>query len=101
MRNCVVLDWLFPVDNGGSPILEYEIQVKDAMTGEWSTCGRTPAVDIGPHCACPHTLATTTFTVTNLQTYQYLFRVFAINAIGRSLGAETSWEAPEGLLHSQ
>jgi len=95
------LDWLFPVDNGGSPITEYEIEIWDNSLSEWKFYGSTPAADIGPNCACPHTLSSTSFSVTGLkQDHQYLFRVYAKNAIGRSKPAETSSLAapkkPEG-----
>jgi len=91
MKDSVTLDWLFPVDNGGSPITEYEIEIWDKVTDLWKFHGSTPAADIGPHCACPHTLASTNYSVTGLkQDHQYLFRVYAKNAIGRSKPAETS-----------
>jgi len=91
MKDSVILDWLFPVDNGGSPITEYEIEIWDNTTAAWKFQGSTPAADIGPHCACPHTLASTSYTVTGLkQDHQYLFRVYAKNSIGRSKPAETS-----------
>jgi len=101
MKDSVTLDWLFPVDNGGSPITEYEIEIWDKVTDLWKFHGSTPAADIGPHCACPHTLASTNYIVTGLkQDHQYLFRVYAKNAIGRSKPAETSTLAapkkPEG-----
>jgi titin len=101
MKDSVILDWLFPVDNGGSPITEYEIEIWDNTTAAWKFQGSTPAADIGPHCACPHTLASTSYTVTGLkQDHQYLFRVYAKNSIGRSKPAETSTLAapkkPEG-----
>jgi len=101
MKDSVTLDWLFPVDNGGSPILEYEIEIWDNATDVWKFHGSCPAADIGPHCACPHTLASTSYVVSGLkQDHQYLFRVYAKNAIGRSKPAETSTLAapkkPEG-----
>jgi len=101
MKDSVTLDWLFPVDNGGSPITEYEIEIWDNTVSEWKFYGSTPAADIGPNCACPHTLASTTYAVTGLkQDHQYLFRVYAKNSIGRSNPAETSSLAapkkPEG-----
>lgn len=101
MRDSVTLDWLFPVDNGGSPITEYQIEIWDNSVSEWTSYGSAPAADVGPNCACPHTLASYTYAVTGLvQDHQYLFRVYAKNAIGRSKPAETSSLAapkkPEG-----
>merc|ERR1712137_855535 len=70
---------------------EYEIEIWDNSVSEWKFYGSTSAADIGPNCACPHTLASTTYVVTGLkQDHQYLFRVYAKNSIGRSNPAETS-----------
>jgi len=64
MKYSITLDWLFAVNNVGSPIIEYEIEIWDVVTGVWKFHGTSPAVDIGHNCACPHTLASTTYIVT-------------------------------------
>jgi len=75
MKDSVTLDCLFPVDNGGSPIIEYEIEIWDLVTGLWKFHGASLAGDISPNCSCPHTLASTTYVVT------WLKQVYANKAV--------------------
>ncbi len=71
----VQLSWKAPKDNGGSEITSYIIEKKDMDHGG----GWVPAVNyVDPHCHVA--------TVPRLvEGTQYMFRVFAVNAQGRSI----------------
>ncbi len=84
----VQLTWKAPKDNGGSEITSYIIEKKDMDHGG----GWVPAVNyVDPHChtsIVPRLIAGT----------QYLFRVFAVNAQGRSIPVVGEPVTPQDLL---
>ncbi|GFO38541.1 titin, partial [Plakobranchus ocellatus] len=73
----VTLDWLPPLDDGGSPLTGYIIEAMEGDSREWKT-----VADVEP--------AATRHLVRNLTEGQdYRFRICAQNAIGRSKPVET------------
>ena len=73
-QDSITLSWLPPADNGGSEVIRYVIEKRDALRMSWQMAGTTP---------------TTKFTVTRLsEGVQYVFRVTAENAQGQSLPEE-------------
>ncbi|KAK7113116.1 hypothetical protein V1264_012463 [Littorina saxatilis] len=68
----VTLDWLPPLDDGGSPLTAFIIEAMDSKAKDWSTMA-----EVNPE-ASKHTLK-------NLKEgEEYLFRISSQNAIGRS-----------------
>jgi len=68
------LHWQQPEDDGGCPILEYEVEKQDIATGKWVRVGK-----------CPGHLEKPTIDVTGLeQGHEYKFRVVAVNSEGDS-----------------
>ena len=68
----VKLSWQAPSDDGGSPITNYNIEYRDARRTSWTKAG---SVDKD----------TTTWTQTKLlEDSEYVFRIVAINAKGKS-----------------
>ena len=75
-ENSADLTWKAPESDGGSPITEYLIEVREDSSTSWLKAG---TVDN----------ATKTFTVPNLKAgKEYHFRVFAVNAEGQSAPLE-------------
>ena len=69
------LKWSKPIDDGGMPIKQYEIEKLDKETGRWTRCGKTDKPE---------------FEVTGLTPgKEYLFRVVATNDEGESEPLET------------
>lgn len=69
------LKWSKPIDDGGLPIKQYEIEKLDKETGRWTRCGKTDKPE---------------FEVTGLTPgKEYLFRVVATNDEGESEPLET------------
>ncbi|NWW11442.1 MYOM3 protein, partial [Oreocharis arfaki] len=71
-KDCLVLSWVAPSDDGGSPILGYLIERCVAGTEEWVQCNAQPVKS----CRCP------VLGLAEGQTYQ--FRVKAANKAGIS-----------------
>ncbi|GFS00827.1 titin [Elysia marginata] len=72
----VTLDWLPPLDDGGSPLTAYIIEALEGDTREWKT-----VAEVEP--------AATRHLVRNLtEGHDYRFRICAQNAIGRSKPVE-------------
>lgn len=73
------LKWKKPVDDGGVPIKEYEIEKMDTATGKWVRVGRVPA------SGGDGTKDEPEFAVTGLSPgAEYKFRVSAVNDEGES-----------------
>lgn len=73
------LGWKKPVDDGGVPIKEYDIEKMDTATGRWVRVGRVPA------SGGEGTKDNPQFTVTGLSPgAEYKFRVSAVNDEGES-----------------
>lgn len=73
------LKWKKPVDDGGLPVKEYEIEKMDTATGKWNRIGRVPA------SGGDGTKDEPAFTVTGLSPgAEYKFRVSAVNDEGDS-----------------
>uniref|UniRef100_A0A1Y1MXQ4 Fibronectin type-III domain-containing protein n=1 Tax=Photinus pyralis TaxID=7054 RepID=A0A1Y1MXQ4_PHOPY len=70
--NAIVIEWGIPESDGGSPLLGYNIAIRDTRKTMWMEVGRV---------AVP----TQKFTIRDLQEdHEYLIRVFARNEIGLS-----------------
>ncbi len=72
------LAWAAPSSNGGRAITNYVIQYSDNKGGSWTTFVRPPSA----------ALSTTVTGLTNGT--GYVFRIFAVNALGRSVASGTS-----------
>ena len=71
-KDLVTLSWHPPTKDGGKPVTNYIVEVKDSKCATWSKCGDVSADK-------------TTFIVENLvEGHNYLFRVSAINKHGQS-----------------
>ncbi|NWW70854.1 MYOM3 protein, partial [Climacteris rufus] len=71
-KDCLVLSWVAPSDDGGSPILGYLIERCEAGSEEWVLCSAQPVKS----CRCP---------VLGLaEGHTYQFRVKAVNRAGSS-----------------
>lgn len=76
-REAISLSWQAPVDDGGSPILNYIVEKRDAMKNTWSKVHKVPA-------------STTEICATGLfENTEYFFRVVAENKAGQSEALET------------
>uniref|UniRef100_A0A8C5I8J6 Myomesin 3 n=1 Tax=Junco hyemalis TaxID=40217 RepID=A0A8C5I8J6_JUNHY len=71
-RDCLLLSWVAPSDDGGSPILGYLIERCEAGSEQWVQCSAQPVRG----CRCP------VLGLAEGQTYQ--FRVRAVNKAGTS-----------------
>uniref|UniRef100_A0A250Y7T1 Myomesin-3 n=1 Tax=Castor canadensis TaxID=51338 RepID=A0A250Y7T1_CASCN len=77
-RDCLVLTWVPPSDNRGSPIIGYSIERCQGDSEEWVPCHEAP----GGTCRCP---------IQGLiEGQSYRFRVRAINRAGSSLPSKAS-----------
>ncbi|NXQ36441.1 MYOM3 protein, partial [Alaudala cheleensis] len=77
-KDCLVLSWVAPSDDGGSPILGYLIEKCEAGSEQWLQCSAQPVRS----CRCP---------VLGLaQEHTYQFRVRALNKAGTSLPSKAS-----------
>ncbi|XP_020011402.2 myomesin-3 [Castor canadensis] len=77
-RDCLVLTWVPPSDNRGSPIISYSIEQCQGDSEEWVPCHEAP----GGTCRCP---------IQGLiEGQSYRFRVRAINRAGSSLPSKAS-----------
>ncbi|KAK7507540.1 hypothetical protein BaRGS_00001475, partial [Batillaria attramentaria] len=75
-QDTVTLDWLPPLDDGGSPLTAFIIEAKDSKAKDWST-----VAEVNPESS--------RHTVKNLKEGEdYQFRICAQNAIGRSKPVE-------------
>ncbi|NWX57561.1 MYOM3 protein, partial [Promerops cafer] len=77
-KDCLVLSWVAPSDDGGSPILGYLIERCVAGSEEWVQCSAQPVKS----CRCP------VLGLAEGQTYQ--FRVKAVNKAGYSHPSKAS-----------
>ncbi|XP_048183337.1 myomesin-3 [Corvus hawaiiensis] len=77
-KDCLVLSWVAPSDDGGSPILGYLIERCVAGSEEWVQCNAQPVKS----CRCP------VLGLAEGQTYQ--FRVKAVNKAGISHPSKAS-----------
>uniref|UniRef100_A0A8C3GQ20 Myomesin 3 n=1 Tax=Cairina moschata TaxID=8855 RepID=A0A8C3GQ20_CAIMO len=77
-KDCLILSWVAPSDNGGSPILGYFIERCVAGSEDWVPCNDRPVKT----CRYP------VLGLTEGQTYQ--FRVKAVNKAGISHPSKTS-----------
>ncbi|KAH9498302.1 hypothetical protein Btru_006487 [Bulinus truncatus] len=77
LPDSVTLDWLPPLDDGGSPLTAYIIEAMDSKSNEWKTVAE---VD-------PNATRQLVRNLTEGETYR--FRICAQNAIGRSKPVET------------
>jgi len=73
----VVLTWQAPINNGGTSVVNYDIEYKATGSAQWQTW---------PHAATAATSATITGLAANAG---YVFRVTAVTDFGRSLPVET------------
>lgn len=74
-KNGCKLKWKKPEDDGGSPVLCYEIEKLDPLTGQWIPCGKSTEPEAN---------------ITGLQEgKKYKFRVKAVNKEGESEPLET------------
>uniref|UniRef100_A0A8C3VGE2 Myomesin-3 n=1 Tax=Catharus ustulatus TaxID=91951 RepID=A0A8C3VGE2_CATUS len=71
-KDCLILSWVPPSDDGGSPILGYLIERCEAGSEQWLQCSAQPVRS----CRCP------VLGLAEGQTYQ--FRVRAVNKAGTS-----------------
>uniref|UniRef100_A0A8C3MMC0 Uncharacterized protein n=1 Tax=Geospiza parvula TaxID=87175 RepID=A0A8C3MMC0_GEOPR len=71
-KDCLLLSWVAPSDDGGSPILGYLIERCEAGSEQWVQCSAQPVKG----CRCP------VLGLAEGQTYQ--FRVKAVNKAGTS-----------------
>ncbi|KAF2985728.1 hypothetical protein EK904_003826 [Melospiza melodia maxima] len=71
-KDCLLLSWVAPSDDGGSPILGYLIERREAGSEQWVQCSAQPVKG----CRCP------VLGLAEGQTYQ--FRVKAVNKAGTS-----------------
>ncbi|NWX77005.1 MYOM3 protein, partial [Alca torda] len=77
-KDCLILSWVAPSDNGGSPILGYYIERCVPGSEDWVPCNEKPVKT----CRCP------VLGLEEGQTYQ--FRVKAVNKEGISHPSKTS-----------
>ncbi|NWR06579.1 MYOM3 protein, partial [Paradoxornis webbianus] len=77
-KDCLILSWVPPSDDGGSPILGYLIERCVAGSEEWEQCSAQPVKS----CRCP------VLGLAEGQTYQ--FRVRAVNRAGTSHPSKAS-----------
>ncbi|NXR34621.1 MYOM3 protein, partial [Zosterops hypoxanthus] len=77
-KDCLILSWVAPSDDGGSPILGYLIERCVAGSEEWVQCSAQPVKS----CRCP------VLGLAEGQTYQ--FRVKAVNKAGTSRPSKAS-----------
>ncbi|KAF4800112.1 Myomesin-3 [Turdus rufiventris] len=77
-RDCLILSWVPPSDDGGSPILGYLIERCEAGSEQWLQCSAQPVKS----CRCP------VLGLAEGQTYQ--FRVRAVNKAGTSHPSKAS-----------
>lgn len=76
-RDSISVSWTAPESDGGSPILSYIVERRDAKRNTWMTAGSTK----------PEQLE---FTVSKLiEGNEYLIRVFAENDVGASESVES------------
>ncbi|NWR88001.1 MYOM3 protein, partial [Furnarius figulus] len=77
-KDCLVVSWVAPSDNGGSPVLGYLIERSVAGSEDWVPCTAQPVTT----CRCP---------VLGLaEGHTYQFRVKALNKVGISHPSKAS-----------
>lgn len=73
-QGTVLLSWAPPVDDGGSPIIDYVVEKRDALRVGWTQVG---------------TSSDTSYRVTRLnEQSEYMFRVRAVNKLGQGAPEE-------------
>uniref|UniRef100_A0A8D0HLH5 Myomesin-3 n=1 Tax=Sphenodon punctatus TaxID=8508 RepID=A0A8D0HLH5_SPHPU len=77
-KDCLILSWVLPSDNGGSPVFGYYIERCEVDMNEWVPCNDMPVKT----CRCPVS------GLTEGKTYQ--FRVKAVNHAGISHPSKAS-----------
>ena len=72
-NSTISLIWTAPANNGGSPIIGYLVECKQADTADWTRCN------------VPRNLQETSYTIQNLQhKAEYQCRITAVNKVGFS-----------------